>query len=62
MLRFILMRLGKAAIVLIAILTLNFFLIHAAPGDPAAVMAGEAGAADAKFIAQLREKFGLASI
>jgi peptide/nickel transport system permease protein len=53
------MRLGKAAIVLIAILTLNFFLIHAAPGDPAAVMAGEAGAADAKFIAQLREKFGL---
>jgi peptide/nickel transport system permease protein len=59
MLRFILMRLGKAAIVLIAILTLNFFLIHAAPGDPAAVMAGEAGAADAKFIAQLREQFGL---
>lgn len=59
MLRFILMRLGKAAIILIAILTLNFFLIHAAPGDPAAVMAGEAGAADTKFIAQLREKFGL---
>lgn len=59
MLRFILMRLGKAAIILIAILTLNFFLIHAAPGDPAVVMAGEAGAADAKFIAQLREKFGL---
>ncbi|EIM77486.1 ABC transporter permease [Nitratireductor kimnyeongensis] len=59
MLRFILMRLGKAAIILIAILTLNFFLIHAAPGDPAAVMAGEAGAADAKFIAQLREQFGL---
>ncbi|MCF6110381.1 ABC transporter permease [Mesorhizobium muleiense] len=59
MLRFILMRLGKAAIILIAILTLNFFLIHAAPGDPAAVMAGEAGAADEKFIAQLREKFGL---
>lgn len=59
MLRFILMRLAKAVIILIAILTLNFFLIHAAPGDPAAVMAGEAGAADAKFIAQLREQFGL---
>jgi peptide/nickel transport system permease protein len=59
MLRFILMRLVKAAVILIAILTLNFFLIHAAPGDPAAVMAGEAGAADAKFIAQLREQFGL---
>ncbi|WP_274425326.1 ABC transporter permease [Chelativorans sp. YIM 93263] len=59
MLRFILMRLGKAVIILIAILILNFFLIHAAPGDPAAVMAGEAGAADEKFIADLRERFGL---
>jgi len=59
MIRFILMRLAKAAIILIAILTLNFFLIHLAPGDPAAVMAGEAGAADAKFLAQLREQFGL---
>jgi peptide/nickel transport system permease protein len=59
MLRFILMRLGKAVIILIAILILNFFLIHAAPGDPAAVMAGEAGAADEKFIADLREQFGL---
>ncbi|WP_159593646.1 ABC transporter permease [Chelativorans xinjiangense] len=59
MLRFILMRLVKAAIILIAILTLNFFLIHAAPGDPAAVLAGEAGAADAQFIEQLRERFGL---
>ncbi|WP_265517456.1 ABC transporter permease [Nitratireductor luteus] len=59
MLRFILMRLGKAVIILIAILILNFFLIHAAPGDPAAVMAGEAGAADEKFIADLRARFGL---
>lgn len=59
MLRFILMRLVKAAIILVAILVLNFFLIHAAPGDPAAVMAGEAGAADEIFIEQLRERFGL---
>ncbi|HWK66327.1 MAG TPA: ABC transporter permease [Rhizobiaceae bacterium] len=59
MLRFIIMRLGKAAVVLVAVLVLNFFLIHAAPGDPVAVMAGEAGAADAKFIAQLKEQFGL---
>jgi peptide/nickel transport system permease protein len=59
MLRFIFMRLGKAAVVLMAVLVLNFFLIHAAPGDPVAVMAGEAGAADAKFIAQLKEQFGL---
>ncbi len=53
------MRLVKAAIILVAILVLNFFLIHAAPGDPAAVMAGEAGAADEIFIEQLRERFGL---
>ncbi|WP_346896595.1 ABC transporter permease [uncultured Roseibium sp.] len=59
MLRFIALRLVKAAIILIAIVTLNFFLIHAAPGDPAAVMAGEAGAADQIFLDQLREQFGL---
>ncbi|WP_420343899.1 ABC transporter permease [Paenirhodobacter sp.] len=52
-------RLAKAAIVLLAILVLNFLLIHAAPGDPAAVMAGEAGATDEIFLTQLREKFGL---
>jgi len=59
MLRFILARLGKAAGILLAIVALNFLLIHAAPGDPAAVMAGEAGATDEKFIAQLRSQFGL---
>ncbi len=55
----ILGRLIKAVITLLAIAVLNFFLIHAAPGDPAAVLAGEAGAADPLFIAQLRERFGL---
>lgn len=59
MLSLIISRLLKAAVVLAAILALNFFLIHAAPGDPAAVMAGEAGAADAQYIAELRERFGL---
>lgn len=52
-------RLVKAAAILIAIVVMNFFLVHAAPGDPAMVMAGEAGAADEKFVAQLREQFGL---
>lgn len=52
-------RLVKAVFVLLAIVVLNFFLIRAAPGDPAQVMAGEAGAADAIFIEQLREQFGL---
>ena len=52
-------RLAKAAVVLLLIVIANFLLIHAAPGDPAAVMAGEAGAADEEFIADLRARFGL---
>ncbi len=59
MFSFIAARLVKAAFILLAILAFNFFLIHAAPGDPAAVMAGEAGAADEKFLQDLREQFGL---
>ena len=59
MLAFIAQRIGKAVIVLLAIVILNFFLIRMAPGDPALVMAGEAGAGDQIFVAQLREKFGL---
>lgn len=52
-------RLSKAVAILLVIVIINFLLIHAAPGDPAAVMAGEAGASDEKFIAQLRGQFGL---
>ena len=59
MIRFILSRLGKMAIILVGIVILNFALIHAAPGDPAAVMAGEAGESDEIFVKQLRERFGL---
>lgn len=59
LLRFLGGRLIKGVVVLLAIAVLNFFLIRAAPGDPAQVMAGEAGAADAIFVEQLRERFGL---
>lgn len=55
----VLSRIAKAALTLLAIAVLNFFLLHAAPGDPAVVLAGEAGAADEQMIAQLRERFGL---
>ncbi|HEY8567040.1 MAG TPA: ABC transporter permease [Beijerinckiaceae bacterium] len=58
-LRFLTGRVLKGVLVLIAIAALNFLLIRAAPGDPAQVMAGEAGAADAQFIEQLRQRFGL---
>src|SRR5258708_23114509 len=59
MLSFVAQRIVKGAIVLLAIIVLNFFLIRLAPGDPAVVMAGEAGAGDKIFVTQLREKFGL---
>ena len=57
--RYLTGRLVKAAITVLAVLVMNFVLVRLAPGDPASVMAGEAGAADAKFVAQLREQFGL---
>ena len=59
MISFIVQRIAKAIVVLLALVVLNFFLIRMAPGDPALVMAGEAGAGDQVFLAQLREKFGL---
>jgi peptide/nickel transport system permease protein len=49
----------KFASVVIIIATVNFVLVHAAPGDPAQVMAGQSGAADEKLLAQLRADYGL---
>lgn len=59
LLHFLSSRLAKGVLTLLAIALLNFFLIRAAPGDPAQVLAGEAGAADAQLLEQLRERFGL---
>lgn len=56
---FIARRLFKAVVVILGIAIVNFVLIRLAPGDPATVMAGEAGAADEKFVQQLRQEFGL---
>jgi len=58
-LEFLIQRLVKAIMVVIGVVILNFFLIQLAPGDPAAVLAGEAGAGDEQFVAQLRAQFGL---
>ncbi len=44
---------------LLGVVVLNFCLIHAAPGDPASVLAGESGAADPKYMEQVRHRFGL---
>ena len=56
---FVLQWMVKALAVVLAITILNFFLIRLAPGDPAVVMAGEAGAADQQFLDQVRQDFGL---
>jgi len=44
---------------LIAVVVLNFCLIHAAPGDPAQVIAGEMGGASPNILAQIRAEYGL---
>lgn len=51
--------LPRAVLTLAAIGLLNFGLIRLAPGDPAAVIAGESGAGDAAFIEQIRKDYGL---
>ncbi|MEJ5128850.1 ABC transporter permease [Comamonas sp. MYb21] len=58
-LRYMSVRVLQGLLVLMCIATVNFMLIRAAPGDPVAVIAGEAGASDPQFVAQLREQFGL---
>src|SRR3981189_2315030 len=56
---FLVQRVIKMVVMVFAIIVANFLLVHAAPGDPASVIAGEAGAADPQFLAQLRTQFGL---
>ena len=52
-------RLLQGLLALLLIATVNFMLVRAAPGDPVSIMAGEAGASDPQFVAQLRQQFGL---
>ena len=52
-------RLALAAGLVLAVLAVNFTLIHAAPGDPAMVIAGEMGGADEAAMAEIRKAYGL---
>lgn len=52
-------RLLQGVPVILLIATCNFFLLHLAPGDPASVLAGEAGAATEEYMRQLRAQFDL---
>ena len=55
--RFALRRAAQAIPVVGGIVTLTFFLIHLAPGDPVYMMAGEGG--DAGYYAEMRGRYGL---
>ena len=52
-------RAGWAAALLLAVLVLNFVLMHLAPGDVADTIAGSMGGADAETMARIRADYGL---
>src|SRR5262245_46803493 len=52
-------RLGYGLIVILAVIAFNFVILRLAPGDPAMIMAGESGASDEKFVADVRAAYGL---
>lgn len=55
----LLRRILNACLLLAIVVALNFTLIHAAPGDPAEVIAGEMGGATAEILAEIRARYGL---
>ena len=50
---------GNGIALLLAVLILNFTLIHIAPGDVADTIAGDMGGADAEVMAKIRSDYGL---
>lgn len=59
MIKLLAKRLAYALGLILAVLSINFALIHAAPGDPAMVIAGEMGGADQSTLEQIRKTYGL---
>ncbi|MFN8636165.1 MAG: ABC transporter permease [Chloroflexota bacterium] len=54
---YVLQRIAQAVPVLLVLVVFNFVLIHAAPGDPIYLLAGQSG--DATYYAEMRARFGL---
>ena len=52
-------RAGYASVLLLAVVVLNFTLIHIAPGDIADTIAGDMGGATEEVMAQIRADYGL---
>jgi peptide/nickel transport system permease protein len=59
MISFILKRLTYAVLLLLAVLTLNFLLIHISPGDPVETIAGSMGGMSEELRNELIIQFGL---
>ncbi|MFC2967732.1 ABC transporter permease [Acidimangrovimonas pyrenivorans] len=59
MLKTVVSEIAKRFVVILFVVTGTFLLARAAPGDPAAFMAGEAGSGDPAFIEHLRAQMGL---
>ena len=52
-------RLLQALGLVLAVVVLNFVLVHAAPGDPVETIAGASGGMSPELMAQLRTQYGL---
>ena len=58
-LKLLLSRLAQGLALVLAVVVLNFVLVHAAPCDPVETIAGASGGMDEKLQAELRAKYGL---
>ena len=57
--RYIASRLLQGLALVLAVVILNFVLVHAAPGDPVETIAGASGGMSPELMAQLRTQYGL---
>jgi peptide/nickel transport system permease protein len=56
---YVVVRLLQALALVLAVVVLNFVLVHAAPGDPVETIAGASGGMSTELMAQLRTQYGL---
>ena len=59
MARGFLMRIVQGALLVLAVVVLNFVLVHVAPGDPVETIAGASGGMTPELTTQLRTQYGL---
>lgn len=57
--RSLLSRIFQGMALVLAVVVLNFVLVHAAPGDPVETIAGASGGMSPELMAQLRTQYGL---